>query len=356
MLGRTDKTGKSMRVLMVSSMRRGGNDYSYVRAFERAGASVAVVPPEQYIPPWSSTVLKATRRLLRPAMFNEFNATLRRTALHFRPHLLFVFKGETVDPASLREIRSNGTIAVNFFPDVGFLNHGPLLPKSLPEYDWVFTSKSFGLEDMRAALGITRASFLPHAFDPEIHKPTQADFDELQRYRCDASFIGVWSPKKERILASLLDRCPDLDLKIWGSPVWNTARSLRQQYQGHPVLAAEYAKAVGSSFVSICMLTGRQLGSSSGDRTTARTFEVPAMGGFMAHERTAEAQSFFRSDSECVYFENVDELADIIRHYIANPRKRNRIAAAGRERALSSGYSYDDRVATILKKVAELRG
>ena len=45
-------------------------------------------------------------------------------------------------------------------------------------------------------------------------------------------------------------------------------------------------------------MSGGAPGSSEGDRTTTRTFEIPASGGFMLHERNEEVLSLYREGSE----------------------------------------------------------
>jgi len=88
---------------------------------------------------------------------------------------------------------------------------------------------------------------------------------------------------------------------------------------------------------------------------TARTFEVPASGGFMLHERTSEAVHYFEDGKECAFFDDADDLVAKIRYYLAHDDERRAIAEAGHRRVLSSSYSYDDRVETVVAKCRELR-
>jgi hypothetical protein len=86
----------TLRILASCNVRHGGNDYSFVRAFRRAGHSVLVVPPESFMPRWETNWLRALRRLVRPAIVAEYNRELRAAAQTFQPDLFFVFKGESV--------------------------------------------------------------------------------------------------------------------------------------------------------------------------------------------------------------------------------------------------------------------
>ena len=350
---------RSLRILAVSALWHGANDYAFVRAFRRAGHSVSVMPENWFVPPrspagWRRVSLRALRRVLTPVLVREYTEALIAEAEHRRPDFFFVFKGTCVTEGALKAIRSMGAISVNFYPDTGIRSQSPYLEKTLPLYDWVFTTKSFGLSDMEASFGVHRASFLPHAFDPETHSPVRLSPDDRQRYECDASFIGAWSPKKERLLAHLRRSRPNLRLRIWGGGWKGAGTALRSAVAGRGVTGTEYAKAIRASGINLGLLYEGARDASSGDLTTARTFEIPAAGGFMLHERTEEAMRYFADDRECVFFSNEDDLVAKLDYYLERPDLRQAIAAAALQRAWSSGYSVDSRVETILKKYVEL--
>jgi spore maturation protein CgeB len=71
----------------------------------------------------------------------------------------------------------------------------------------------------------------------------------------------------------------------------------------------------------------------------------------MLGERTEEHLDLFREGVEAEFFSSNDELSDKVRYYLAHPEQRLRIAAAGRERCLKDGYSYSDRLRSILETV-----
>jgi hypothetical protein len=341
-----------LRILAVSALWQGANDYAFVRAFRRMGHSVRVVSEKEYLPAWQNRLLRLVRRVMNDRIVEEYNRALLHEARMLQPDLLFVFKGALVKGGTLRAIREAGTICIQFYPDVSFRTHGLHLPGALPEYDWIFSTKSFGLKDMADQLSVTNSSFLPHAFDPETHVPVACPAMDAGRYACDLSFVGNHSPKKQKILEGLKRAMPDLDLKLWGPAGWSVMPDL---YQGHPVLGIEYAKAIRLSRINLGLLSEQREGASSGDLITARTFEICGAGGFMMHERTAEAEQFFEDGKECVMFSDHDEMVDRIRHYLAHDEERRAIAWAGRQRSLDSGYSTDDRARAVIAKYQELR-
>ena len=87
-----------------------------------------------------------------------------------------------------------------------------------------------------------------------------------------------------------------------------------------------------------------------------RTFEIPACGGFMLHERSGEVVGFFEERKEADYFDSAEELKDKIRFYLDKDDLRAKIARAGHERCATGGYLYSDRAKQILKIYEKLRG
>jgi hypothetical protein len=351
----TPQAEEPLRILAVAETWQGSNAYAFVRAFRRSGHSVSLLADEWFAASgWQSLPMKAARRLLWPMILREATNAALREAEAFRPHLFFVFKGIMVSPEAIRAVQAQGGVAINFWPDTSFVDHGKTATRALPCYDWIFTTKSFGPADLRTRFRVENASVLPHGFDPETHRPTPMDADDAALYGCDASFIGTWSPKKEALLSALLSALPGLDLKIWGSQ-WDRAGSaIRAHVQGRPVFGAEYAKAIGASKINIAILFEGNAHAPSGDRLTSRSFHIPASGGFMLHERSDEIAAHFQEDRDCAMFGSAEELADKVRSHLADDALRRRIAQAGQARATSSGYSIDDRARTVIAKARAL--
>jgi spore maturation protein CgeB len=73
----------------------------------------------------------------------------------------------------------------------------------------------------------------------------------------------------------------------------------------------------------------------------------------MMHERNAEVLRYFEEGREAAFFATSEELAQKVRHYLAQPADRERIAAAGRERSLRDGYAIDERMKVIVDWLGE---
>ncbi len=354
--GQLGNPEKPLRILATSGVWQGADDYAYVRAFRRAGYSVAAACDERFMSAgWRNIGLRLLRRSMEPLMVREFERHLIAEAEQLKPDLFFVFKGAYVTPNAIRAVKAGGAVAINLYPDVSFMAHGKYLPHALPLYDWVFTTKTFGLPDMHKLLNISNASFIPPAFDPEVHAPFALSTSDHERYDADISFIGTWSPKKQRALQRIKAAFPAARLRIWGWH-WEKANApeLRDDIMHSTVTGPEYAKCIRASRINLGLLSEVVEGASSGDRITARTFHIPASGGFMLHERTDEVVEYFTEDRECALYGDDDEMIAKIGYYLAHEPERLAIADAGRVRSLTSGYSVDARIDVILAKYFEL--
>lgn len=352
---RYDETSRLKRALVVCDQWLGSNGYAGMKALRRAGWSVQVVAEWESVPVrWQSTLMRAIGRGLRPLAVGEFNRRLLQQAERTAADLLVVFKGTFVRAETLRALRARGVRLVCFYPDVSFRAHGPYLPAALGEYDCIFTTKSFGVHDLDAQLGVRHVKLVRHAFDADLHRPITPSRDDIERYGCDVSFIGTWSPKKEQIVRTLHARLPHVRLRIWGEQWHTSARrsGLESVVQGKPVEGEEYVRALVSSKINLGILSEHRAGSSSGDQITSRTFHIPACGGFMLHERTPEVLEILSEPTEVVCYADSDELVAQVGRFLEDDAGRVVIAKRGHER-ITASHSWDHRIREILAQAGD---
>jgi spore maturation protein CgeB len=339
-----------MRVFSVGPLWRGSNAGGLFRALSRAGCLQEVIDEFYYISlRTKNKKSKVAAKLIRPWQEQDFNDAIKSGIATFKPHVVLVYKGAFVKPETLTWARAQGCKLVLFYPDVSTTFHGGNIPSSIPIYDLIFTTKTFGIRDMKDKYGVNNARFIPHGFDPEIHRPIPITDAEQQIFGCDASFIGTWSPKKEKWLAALKEALPNIDLKIWGDQ-WarSSARSIQSSIQGKSILGDLYAVAIQCSKINLGILSEKVSGASSGDLITSRTFHIPGANGFMLHERNEESVLYFKEGNESAFFDGPDELISKVQHYLDNPQERINILKAGHARAMLQ-HSLDARANTILQ-------
>jgi spore maturation protein CgeB len=84
-----------------------------------------------------------------------------------------------------------------------------------------------------------------------------------------------------------------------------------------------------------------------------RSFEVPAVGGCMLAEDTDEHRAFFGpSGHAIIYFKTMAEMVERARALLSDPVERARLAIAAHRLIAAGGYTYADRLQTMLTTVA----
>lgn len=341
---------RSYRILLACEPWFGSTGWAVMSALRCRGHEVEVVNYRETIPKLATVRMKALRRLFRPWFVRDYNRYLLEQADDFRPEIFFAVKGAYISRETLRELRERGVRTYNYYPDVSFFTHDKHIPKAAAEYDHIFTTKSFHIEDLKERLGIDTVTFVPHGYIPEVHKPMMLTDWDRKRYETDVSFIGMHSAKKERWVAFVRRALPNVGIKVWGK-LWKERCStpeLSGSIEGQWITGWAYAKAVQAATINLGINSEVVGGSSSGDLMSRRSFEIPACGGFMIHERNHEVQSFYREGEEAVTFEGPEELVEKVRYYLEHSRERQAITKGGYQRCVPA-YSYEERMRECLR-------
>ena len=299
-----------MKIVAVGPLWRGSNAGGLFRALSRCGCLIEIIDEFYYISLRAKNkASKIGAKLLRNLQTVDFNNAILESVEKFRPDFLLVYKGAFVTPETLKKSAELGCKLVLFYPDVSMTAHGGNIPRCIPLYDLAFTTKTFGVRDMLEKFNFSNAIFLPHGFDPEIHRVLPIAQKDLALYGCDASFIGTWSPKKDRYLTTLKKEIPHLNLKIWGEQ-WFRSNSdiIRSSIMGKPVLGDLYALSIQCSAINIGLLSEQVSGASSGDLITSRTFHIPGASGFLLHEQNEESIQYFKDGEEAAFFNSESDL------------------------------------------------
>jgi spore maturation protein CgeB len=292
---------------------------------------------------------RAAAKILRyrrhPVLSAALNHELMREAAAFRPHLLVVLMGFHIEAGVLAAIRrETGAIAVNYATDDPFnpRTGTPELLRSIPEYDLYATTRRAVVPDLKRA-GVRDVRYVrfgykssAHFFDPPAVQ------NEWKRFAADVAFAGEADADRLPFFRSLIGAMPDLNLALYGG-LWNRDRQLGRYFRG-PVRGRDFRMALSGAKVVVNLVR-----KVNRDDHVMRTFEGPACGAFMLHERTESHLEVFREGKEAAFFESSDELIDKVRYYLSHEHERERIRQAGHARTLSGGNSYRDRLEEILQ-------
>lgn len=250
---------------------------------------------------------------------------------------IIVFKGMPFTLQNLergRELAGN-SLWININPDDPFnvesrgASNGNVL-NSILFYD-IYAIWSLSIRDRLEKMGCRKAVYLPFGCDDEMH----GKFILSKEIPTPGKvlFMGTWDRQREKILNCLRD----CDVDIYGDG-WQNIRgwsSLRGKIKGGLICGVSAREKVAQATICLNLLRPQNKGSHN-----MKTFEIPAMGGFMLSTRTLEQTSFFREGLEADYFSDENELLKKVHYYIEHPEQAAQIAQAGHQRCIDLHATY----------------
>lgn len=345
----------SLRMLYVGNLDRGQTSRQRFHAFENLGYEITGVHVTLHtnLPPGRQLFERVRRRLCGLRDLTGANEKILEWMARAPFDVLWIDKGLTITAETLRAVKARqpGCKILGFSPDDMYQRHNQSrqFRRHLPLYDFFFTTKTFGVAELRS-LGCPRVAFQQNGYDPDTHRPLTLSEDERARYGGSVGFVGSWEAQRAASVLHLADG--GIPVRVWGQRWASECRphpSLR--IEPHELLGLDYARALNSFDINLCFL--RKLNR---DLQTTRSVEIPACGAFMLAERTDEHLALFKEGVEAEFFASDDELLDKTRYYIAHPEERRRIARAGLERCRSGRYSYSERLLDMLTTAGVMPG
>jgi spore maturation protein CgeB len=286
-------------------------------------------------------------RLQRGPVASDYNERIVNAALRHNVDVLWADKQLLLRPHTLDILRAHGIATIDYTIDNPF---GPrrdpgwrTYKACIGHYD-LHVVQSNQRADAFLAAGALHVFKLQTAFEPSIHFPPPPGWSDANRDR-EASFIG--SPYDNRLEYFVrLRREFDVPLSISGTPRWAQLlpEDVRSCYTGSEFFAADYRDQIWRSKINLSFVTHSNL-----DEYAHKSFEIAGCAAFQLAERCPGHTERFIEDVEAVYFSSVEECAEKIRRYLPDEAARNRIAAAGYRRAVSSGYYNDRQLAAVMQ-------
>ena len=340
------------RVLLVDSWQYWPSNPLFADALEqlatRRGWEWAVLDESHYLAHDPHLPGRVVHRLgrRRPG-FRRFNRAFVRLAQQLRPDFVLVVKGAHVGPETLREIkRTTEAVVANYATDDPFnprVSSSDLV-EAIPVYDLYVCTKRAIMDDVSRA-GARSVSYLPFAYKPAVHFPeAPASLDERERFEADVAFIGGADDDRAPYFEMLLDRLPEVRLALWGG-YWHRHGRLGRYWRGI-ARGREYRLAVSGAAVVVNLVR-----SANRDGHVMRTFEVPACGGCVLTERTAEHEVLFSEDVETRFFGTPEELVQQVQRLLPCPSSRRNLATRARTWAVSGRHTYADRLSDLVDQV-----
>ena len=338
-----------MKILYVGQLSANDSALYRLWALERLGHTVVPLNSYDY-QPQSDLLRKIVHRTQIGAWVRRLNHDVLGAAERERPEVFWADKLLGLRPETLKRLRAMGVATVSYMIDNAF---GPrrdpgwrLYMKDIPYFDLHVVQRDSNVVDYRSR-GARDVIKIQTAYEPTIHYPPAEGWSDAERTR-DVSFIGTAYDDRPEFLTRLWREC-GLSIAISGSSVWRErldAEAAAALYTGSELYGAAYREAVWQSKINLSFLT-----HSNHDEFAHKSFEIAACGGFLLAERSEGHAARFEEDREAVFFTGFEECVAKIRRYLPDEAARERIAAAGRERAVRSGYSNDAQMALVLERL-----
>jgi len=298
---------------------------------------------QRFLGLWYSRFLRARSRFyfLSPENYLR-NLCLILKAFKFKPDLFIISGGTTVIfPKTIFFLKKKLNCKVFLFNGMNPLLYSTLTErKMIPFFDGICTNNRCFAQGWEK-LGIKKAISLPiSSVEPKIYHKMNLSFDERKKYESDVCFVGSLTNERQQILGKLLD----FNLKVWGEilPGHSLIPSLKKVYMG---------KAFGEKMAKIYNATKIALNFHPKDMKfggNMRTFEICGCGAFQLIDEVD--QEWFKIGKEIVKYTNVNDLKKKINYFLKNGNEREKIAEAGRLRAIKD-HTYEKHFKKFLSKI-----
>lgn len=341
-----------MKILYAGGMAEGSASFHRRLALERMGHEVFPLDSLQYVLK-TPLLHKIAFRLSAGPQVQRLNRDMLRIAEMKKPDVLWADKQLMLQPGTLKKLRAMGLVTVSYMIDNPF---GPrkdpgwrLYKKDLPLFDLHVQQRDVSIQHYkdRGARDLVKVLI---GFEPTAHYPSPVAMTDADRDR-EVSFVGTPYDDRAQVLS---------DLSAAGLPVAisGNARSWKKElseetfakvFRHGELFGDAYREAIWKSKINVSFLT-----KSNQDEYTQKSFEIAGCGGFLLAERSEGHTKRFKEGEEAAFFSSTAELIEQIKRYLPDEAARNRIAAAGHERAVRDGYDNESQLKLVLAKVEQL--
>jgi len=207
-------------------------------------------------------------------------------------------------------------------------------------YDEVFTTGTDLAVQLAAKAG-RPAHYLPPGCDPSVHRPMRS----RDQYRANVVFAGTATPRRERLLAELVE----FGLAVWG-PGWRRT-SLRDYCRGEQLATGNFVRAYAGASVAVNIhRTGDGDRQAAGQGVNQRLFELAAIGVPQVVDARADLDRHFRDREEVLVYRDPAELRALVKSALEDHTAAAQVAEAARRRALGE-HTYMHRMRDLLGMV-----
>lgn len=341
-----------MKILIVGQYREWALERHYHRYLSEM-AEVEVFPIEDRFDDHyrGSVFIKISTRLGLSGIYKALGNELLQKVKAYRPDVVLVFKGMSVLPAVLRQLRSEGIFLANYNPDhpFRFSSRGSgnrNVSEAIGLYDLHFCYSRQVAERIGSEYGIATA-MLPFGYElPE------GDYERIAEEKEELSVCFVGNPDPIRTGVVRLVAQAGFPVVVYGHG-WEKKFSGRSGIVVHDaVYGLDYWRTLRRHRVQLNIFRPHNAGSHN-----MRTFEVPAAGGIMLAPDSEDHRRFFTEGKEMFTYASREEVLSKIAMLLGlSANEAAAIRAAARQRSLTGGCDYRHRAEQLFGALKQQLG
>jgi spore maturation protein CgeB len=297
-------------------------------------------------------------KVISGPLVSRLNQDLVRSALLCKPHVVLVYRGTHVLPATVALLKAALPQArfVSYNNDNPFApGHSPFLWRhflqAIPQYDLVLGYRHADLQAYERA-GAKRVGVMRSWFVPERNHPVVLTDAQRRAFECDVVFIGHYEDDQRLACLEQIARS-GVRIRLFGhGKEWDPALRRSSVLAGfapvQTVWGAQYNAALCGAKIALCFLS-----KLNQDTYTRRCFEIPATGTLMLSEYSDDLATLYREGSEAEFFRSPQEMIDKIHRHLADDAHRRRVAQAGCARVHADGHDVVSRMKWLMDQVSQ---
>lgn len=340
---------KGKRILYIGPLVKGTITTQRIDSLRGLGVEVISFDTSPYIKSLKNPI---SRRLAFKYSFGPVVSKLNKDIISFAKNkqfdMVWINKGIIIHPNTVKALKELSVldIAIHYTADPAIVTHlTRYFSASIPIYSHCITTKSYEVE-LYGSKGVQDLIFVQQGYDTSYLDMITDIKDE----KYDVVFIG----RGEEHYVNCIRAVSEItnNIAIWG-PWEKTIKKnpdLAQYWKNKSVFGEEYVKKLREGRICLGLLC-----KLHPDKSTTRSFEIPASKSFLLAERTDEHLNLYKEGVEAEFFGSVEELKEKLQYYLDNDNdnERRAIAEAGHQRCKTSQYSNTDRLRYILSQVLE---
>ncbi len=212
--------------------------------------------------------------------------------------------------------------------------------------DVVFVNERTAVGQVPAALDRAgnggQATYLRHAYDPEVHQPGEPDPED----RCDVLLVGTGFRERQWLLEAI--DWTGIDLRIGG--LW-PGISAPSHLAGHLVYPCMDNRDLVRLYHGAKIVLNPHRWAPGAESANPRTWEAAACGAFQVADYRAEIPEVLGA-SVATFAPGVPwQAAAAIRHYLTDDAERERMAAMSQR--LAEPETFQARARTIIETIGD---